>query len=189
MRKLKIGVIGYGIGEKHALAYRSTKKCQIYIFDKDKKKKKLIINDGFKFIDSEDEFFKNKFDVISIASHDKFHFNHILKASKSTNTILCEKPICNNFKQLNQIHKLIKSKRIRLTCNFVLRTVDLFKDIKKKIKSNFFGNIFFMEGSYFWSRINKLYGWRLNDAEYSFIKGAFIHMIDLLCWLINEKPK
>ena len=39
-----------------------------------------------------------------------------------------------------------------------------------------------------WSRIKKLSGWRLNDKEYSFIKGAAIHMIDLICWLIEKKP-
>ena len=188
MKKLKEGIIGYGVGEKHALGYKSTSKCRIIIFDKDKKKKKKILEDGFEFAEDESEFFKNKFDIISIASYDKFHFNHILKSTNSTNTILCEKPICNNIKQLKKINKLIKSKKIKLTCNFVLRTVDLFKDLKKKIKSNFFGDIFYMEGSYLWSRINKLSGWRANDKDYSFIKGASIHMIDLLCWLIGSNP-
>ena len=40
-----------------------------------------------------------------------------------------------------------------------------------------------------WSRIEKLSGWRSTDREYSFVKGAAIHMIDLICWLIEDRPK
>lgn len=188
MKKLKIGIIGYGVGQHHAKAYASLQKTQIKIYDKNKLKQKKIINDNFLAINSESNFFKNKFDIISIASHDKDHYRQIIKSTKSTNNILCEKPMCNNSAQLNKIYKKIKKNKINLKSNFVLRTIDLFLDIKKKIHSRYFGQIFYIEGSYLWSRINKLSGWRLNDKEYSFIKGAAIHMIDLICWLIEKKP-
>ena len=188
MKKLNVGIIGYGVGKHHANAYKSTKKCNIKIFDKSRLKKKQILKDNFIAINSEEEFFKNKFDAISIASHDKFHYQHIVKSSKLTKNILCEKPICNNFNELTKLYKIVRSKKIKLECNFVLRAVDLFIDIKNKIKSNYFGEIFFIEGSYLWSRIHKLSGWRVLDKEYTFIKGASIHMIDLICWLIEDKP-
>ena len=188
MKKLNIGIIGYGVGRHHAKAYASSDKVQIKIYDKDRVKQKKIIKDNYLAINSEKEFFKNKFDIISIASHDKDHYRQIIKSTDSTNNILCEKPICNNSFQLEKIFKKIINKKTNLESNFVLRTIDLFLDIKKKIHSTYFGEIFYIEGSYLWSRIKKLTGWRLNDKEYSFIKGAAIHMIDLICWLIEKKP-
>ena len=187
MKKLKVGIIGYGVGKHHADAY-AKKNCDIKIFDKNKITQKKILLDNFQLIRTEKEFFKNKFDIISIASHDKYHFNHIIKSSKLTHNIFCEKPICNNFSQLKKIRKLIKKNKINFQSNFVLRAVSLFEDIKNKIRTNFFGNIFFIEGSYLWSRINKMDGWRSMDKDYSFIKGASIHIIDLVCWLIYNKP-
>ena len=111
MKKLNIGIIGYGVGRHHAKAYASSDKVQIKIYDKDRVKQKKIINDNFLAINSESNFFKNKFDIISIASHDKDHYRQIIKSTDSTNNILCEKPICNNSAQLNKIYKKIKKKK------------------------------------------------------------------------------
>tara|TARA_B100001093_G_C26843661_1_gene1021732 strand:+ start:2233 stop:3216 length:984 start_codon:yes stop_codon:yes gene_type:complete len=188
MKKLNIGIIGYGVGQHHANAYASSDKTLIKIYDKNKFKQKKIIKDRFLLINSEKEFFKNQYDIISIASHDRDHYRQIIKSTNSTKNILCEKPICNNSTQLKKIYKKIIKEKINLESNFVLRTTDLFIDIKKKIHSKYFGEVFYIEGSYLWSRIKKLSGWRLNDKEYSFIKGAAIHMIDLICWLIEKKP-
>ena len=131
MKKLKVGIIGYGVGKHHAKTY-SISNCDIKIYDKDKNKQKKILLDDFELIKSEKEFFKNNFDIISIASHDKYHFEQIINSTKLTNNIICEKPICNNFSQLRKLHKIIKKNKINLQTNFVLRTVSLFKNIKKK---------------------------------------------------------
>lgn len=187
MKKLKVGIIGYGVGKHHADAYVK-KNCDIKIYDKNKITQKKILLDNFQLIKTEKEFFKNRFDIISIASHDKYHFNHIIKSSKITHNIFCEKPICNNFSQLKKIKKLVKKNKINFQTNFVLRAISLFRDIKNKIRKNYFGKIFFIEGSYLWSRVNKMNGWRSMDKDYSFIKGASIHIIDLVCWLIENKP-
>ena len=36
-------------------------------------------------------------------------------------------------------------------------------------------------------RIEKLFGWR-KVKNFSFTLGAAIHMIDLVCWLLNKRP-
>ena len=42
MKKLNVGIIGYGVGKHHAYAFKSTKKCNVKIFDKNKLKKKKL---------------------------------------------------------------------------------------------------------------------------------------------------
>ena len=37
-------------------------------------------------------------------------------------------------------------------------------------------------------RVNKFYGWRSKLKYYSKIYGAAVHMIDLMIWLIGDKP-
>ena len=39
-----------------------------------------------------------------------------------------------------------------------------------------------------WGRAEKLFGWRSKVKNFSFTLGAAIHMIDLICWILNKRP-
>ena len=49
--------------------------------------------------------------------------------------------------------------------------------------------MFYIEVDYLWGRVNKFYGWRSKLKYYSKIYGAAVHMIDLMIWLIGDKPE
>ena len=98
---IKAAIIGMGIGQKHFEAIENYKGAKVKIIcEKDKKKilqlkkrfpNKIITND-------ENEIFNNKeINLVSIASHDDYHFNQILKSIKSNKHIIVEKPMCLNF--------------------------------------------------------------------------------------------
>ena len=38
-------------------------------------------------------------------------------------------------------------------------------------------------------RKKNFYGWRSKEKDYSVTLGAGIHMIDLVMWMLNNKPK
>ena len=57
--------------------------------------------------------------------------------------------MCLNSDQLKNIYKFIKTKKIKMTSNLVLRVNSLFKDFKKKIDNN---RIYYIEGDYVWGR-------------------------------------
>ena len=60
---------------------------------------------------------------------------------------------------------------------------------KKKIENNYFGKIYSIDAEYLYGRLNKfLNGWRGKTANYSPMSGGGVHMIDLICWLIQELP-
>ena len=131
------------------------------------------------------KYFKIKeISIVSIASYDNFHYNQILKCIKNKKNIIVEKPICLNKKQLSSINSLLKT-NLKITSNMVLRTTDLFRQIKKKISNK---KIISIEADYLWGRSYKLYQWRSQLKDYSVIHGCAIHVIDLVLWLLNKKP-
>ena len=91
-----------------------------------------------------------------------------------------------NIKQLKIIKNYIdKNPKIKLTSNLVLRVNSLFNKFKKNLLKD---KIFYIEGDYIWGRKHKLFGWRSLNKEFSLIKGAGIHLIDLIMWLTSMKP-
>ncbi len=189
--KIKAAIIGTGIGLKHFEAIENYKNSNVEVICETNKKRIKFLKKKFpnKIITSDENYvFKNKkINLVSIASHDDDHYYQIIKSIKSSKNIIVEKPMCLNISQLKKIHKLItKKKKIKMTSNLVLRVNSLFKTFKKRIDNK---KIFYIEADYIWGRYKKLFGWRSNVKEYSLTLGAAIHMIDLVCWLINLKPQ
>jgi predicted dehydrogenase len=191
--RINVGVIGLGVGAKHARVLYSNKKVNLVtLCDFDNKKinlyKKIFKN--CKFTTNPDDIFKNpNIDIVSIASYDNFHAKHILQAIKYNKHFFVEKPFCLNINELNKIClNLKKKKKIIFSSNLVLRSNPAFMDLKKRIKKKTTGDIYYCEGDYNYGRINKiLHGWRGQIPFYSVILGGAIHLIDLIVWLSNKK--
>jgi predicted dehydrogenase len=191
--KLNVGVIGLGVGAKHAHALYSNKKVNLVsLCDLDNKKvnfyKKIYKNCNY--TNNSDDIFKNpNIDIVSIASYDNFHAKHILQAIKYKKHFFVEKPFCLNINELKKIcSSLKKNKEIVFSSNLVLRNNPVFVDLKKKIKTKVTGDIYYCEGDYNYGRINKiLCGWRGQIPFYSVVLGGAIHLIDLIIWLSDKK--
>ena len=195
MSNLNVGVIGLGVGEQHIIGFlKSNNVKSVSIFDKDKKKineiqkkyplKKIYTNDTEMINDKE-------INVISIASYDNCHFKQVMMSLERNKHVFCEKPICQNYQELEKISKLLKKKKkIIMTTNTVLRCSPRFIELKKKFENNSFGKVYFMEFDYNYGRLNKIIdGWRGKIKNYSVVLGGGIHLIDLLIWFLNAKPR
>ncbi len=188
--KVKAAVIGMGIGEKHLKAIDGFLGSEVKIIcEKDKKKiqmlKKKYPN---KMITSNEKsiFLDKQINLVSIASYDDNHYSQIVKCLKFNKNIIIEKPMCLNSNQLKNIYKLIKKKNIKITSNLVLRVNALFKNFKKRINKE---KVYYIEGDYIYGRKKKLFGWRSKIKQYSLTLGAGVHIIDLINWLTDLKPK
>jgi len=190
---LNAGVIGMGIGEKHALAYqnhRNTNLKTVCDFDHDKLKE---LNIKFPNVHMETNFQSildnDDIDIVSIASYDNFHSSQILQALKSGKHVMSEKPLCVNRDEMLQIHETQKQNPdAKLSSNLVLRTNSRFEKLRKDNAEGKFGEVYYLEGDYFWGRKSKLFGWRAEMDYYSIILGAAVHMIDLVMWLLGSRP-
>ena len=69
----------------------------------------LKFNDKIKF--SNHQIFQNKnIDMISIASHDNYHFSQILLALKNKKHVFVEKPLCQTYQELEKIKQELNKK-------------------------------------------------------------------------------
>lgn len=194
MKKVfNVAVIGLGVGEMHMRGYILNRQTKlIYACDKNKlklnrlKKKYKDVN----FISNPKKIFEDKnIDIVSIATYDNSHFNLIMEAIKHKKHIFVEKPLCQNLWQLKKIELKLKKKNLILFSNVILRKSKMFKDLKKKIKSKFFGKIFHIEADYNYGRIHKIKSnaWRSKIPFYSITQGGGIHIVDLILWLTGKK--
>tara|TARA_Y100000590_G_scaffold445270_1_gene577162 strand:- start:2306 stop:3286 length:981 start_codon:yes stop_codon:yes gene_type:complete len=188
--KIIAAVIGMGVGKKHLEAIDGYMGSTVKIICEKNKKKIQILKKKYpnKIVTSDEKliFLDKQINLVSLASYDNYHYNQILKCIRYNKNIIVEKPMCLNSDQLKNIYKFIKTKKIKMTSNLVLRVNSLFKDFKKKIDNN---RIYYIEGDYVWGRKKKLFGWRSKIKEYSLTLGGGIHVIDLINWLTGLKPK
>ena len=190
---LNVGVIGLGVGERHANVYKNDARCHLTGIHDFNHKKCEILKSKFprvKIYRSDNEIINDgNIDLISIASFDNYHFKQVINSLKKNKHVMVEKPICLNKEELDQIIEIKeKKKNIQLSSNLVLRTNPKMVDIKKDIMLSSYGSIYYIEADYFWGRTSKLSGWRSKMDYYSIILGAAIHMIDLIIWMLGVKP-
>ena len=190
---LNAGVIGMGIGEKHALAYQNHPHSELKsICDFDSEKQNTLTNkfpDQEIFVDSQSIINDEIIDIVSIASYDNYHAQQITQAIENKKHVMAEKPLCLSRGEMEHIRNALeKNPNICLSSNLILRTNLRFKKFKKDISEGKFGDLFYLEGDYYWGRKQKLFDWRAEMDFYSIILGAAIHMIDLVVWLVNSRP-
>mgnify|MGYP001333048752 CR=1 FL=1 len=190
---LNIGVIGMGVGEKHALAYQNHHHtvlktiCDLNLEKIKSLKSKFpdtaVQTDPQLILEDDD------IDIVSISSYDNFHLSQILQALESGKHVMSEKPLCLNRDEMLQIHETQKQNPdAKLSSNLVLRTNSRFGKLRKDNAEGKFGEVYYLEGDYFWGRKSKLFGWRAEMDYFSIIYGAAIHMIDLIMWLLDSRP-
>ncbi len=190
---LKAGVIGMGVGEKHALAYEDHDQVTLKkVCDFDQERLNELRN-KFSFlsmeIDDQSILKDENIDIVSIASYDNYHANQIIQAFENGKNVFVEKPLCLNQSEMIKIMAAKKqNNNVKISSNLVLRSNSRFSKFKNDIQKRKFGDIYYLEGDYYWGRRNKLFGWRAEMDYYSIILGAAIHMIDLVMWLLDSRP-
>ncbi len=192
MKKYNLAIIGLGVGEKVLKSLKNHKRIKkIKIFDLNKNKSQSCKKKySVEIYSRESEIYNDKdIDIVYIASYDNYHFAQCKKALESNKHIFVEKPAFLYQYQAKEFKKLLdKKQNIALVSNMILRKSERFKFLKKKIKKNLFGEIYYVEGDYNYGRLKKItQGWRGKIPFYSITLGGGLHIIDLLCWLLDIK--
>ena len=127
--------------------------------------------------------------ILSIATHDQYHYNQVVAGINSGKNIFVEKPLCQSWEELTHLHDMVIKRKVCLSSNLVLRSSILFQHIRKLISSGNLGDIYYFEGDYLYGRLNKILdGWRKNVNGYSVMQGGGIHMIDLMLEMTQNLP-
>jgi predicted dehydrogenase len=193
MKRLKAGIIGLGVGEKHIEGYQSHPECEVVAlcdFSDEKLAMARAKYPSFMLAKNANKVLNHpEIDIISIASYDNYHYEQIVKAVENGKHIFVEKPICLYEQELVHIRKLLQANpHLKISSNLILRMSPRFRLLKKMITGGDMGQLFYIEGDYNFGRIHKITeGWRGHIDFYSVIYGGGIHIIDLLLWLTGDR--
>lgn len=194
MPNLRCGVIGLGVGEQHALAFRNAPNADLVLLhDLDKQRAQDVVQRlGCGHVaDNEDALLNtDDLDVVAIASFDDDHADQVVKGLRKGKHLFVEKPLCRTRDELQRIRQAwLAANKPALDSNLVLRSAPLYRRLRTMIAAGEFGDIYAIDGEYLYGRLHKITkGWRHGVADYSVILGGAIHMLDLLCWLTGQYP-
>ena len=193
-KKLKVGVIGLGVGEAHIKSYKKIKNVEVTsICDIDQKKLNIIKNKfkiPYTYTDSKKITENKDIDLVSICSYDNFHYSQLISSFKNGKHVMVEKPVVLYKRQAEKVIKAWKDSKCYITSNLILRQSPRFKNLKKNIENKKFGEIYHIEGDYLHNILHKIIdGWRGKMSFYSTVYGGGIHLIDLMRWLIKDEVK
>ena len=192
-RKLRVGVIGLGIGMQHArtvAAHPGAELAMLCDLDPEKRVAAAAEFAGVPCVADAETLLASDLDVVSLASFDDFHYAQACRALTDGRHVYLEKPLCLHEAETRQLAALLRSRPgLRLSSNLVLRTCPRFLRVKAEMDAGSLGAVYHLEADYLWGRLPKLTGgWRADMDFYSIIHGAAVHMVDLVLWLTGARP-
>ena len=193
MTKLRAGIIGLGVGERHIAGYESHPDCEVVALCDFSAEKRAYLSAAYPaatIVAKADEILLNPdIDVVSIASYDNFHFEQVVQAIANDKHVFVEKPLCDHREQAVEIRRALNQKpSIKMSSNLILRRAPRFQWLKEKIDGGGMGRLSYVDADYNYGRVEKLTkGWRAAIEFYSMVYGGGVHMIDLMLWLTGRK--
>ncbi len=196
MKRLLVGVVGLGMGRWHIEGYRKNPRAKVVaIADPDEKRLARVGDEcGIKarYASAGDMFAREKLDVVSIATPNRFHKPLTLAALKAGCHVLCEKPMAMNAGEARAMIAAARRARRRLMINFSYRFTQAAQSLKRAVDSGALGKVYF--GRTIWHRsrgIPGFGGWfgirKLAGGGPLIDLG--VHRLDLALWLMGyPKP-
>lgn len=188
---LHVGVIGLGIGRKHAQGIKATHGAVLYaLCDTDKVRANALAKDldvPHVYTDYRDLIADPMIDAVVIASPDQCHREMIVNALNAGKHILCEKPIALTREDCDAIVAAVEQSSKKFMVGQVCRFTPGFKQAKEIIDSGAIGELTFVESEYAhdYTAIYAKGSWRTDPARNGVIGGG-CHAVDLLRWVAGD---
>lgn len=190
---MRAGVIGFGVGEQHAMAYAEDARARLVaICDPDPAKREAArarFPEAEILADPGEILARKDIDAVSIASPDDSHYGQIVAAIDAGKHIFVEKPVCLDKDELTDIHRRLQDKpELVFSSNLILRRSPRFQEIRRRIHAGDIGEPYYIEADYNYGRIHKIVdGWRGRIPNYSVMLGGGVHVVDLVLWIVGKR--
>jgi predicted dehydrogenase len=192
MKKIRIGVVGLGMGQAHINGYREHPEAEVVAVADvdqarlDKATRELGIEKCY--ADALEMFRKEDLDVVSIAVPNKFHKPLTVAALEAGAHVLCEKPMAMNAGEAEAMLAAAKRAGRRLGINFSFRFTPQSFAMKQLVESGELGDIYF--GRSVWHRRRGMPGFGGWFGTKALSGGGplidlGVHRLDLALWLMD----
>ena len=191
MKKIKIGIAGYGVvGKKRRAFIEKNKKMEIVAVSDILFKTDGTFPDGILFYKDYRKLFKLDIDAIFICLPNKYASEATILSLKNNLHTFCEKPPGKNVKEIKNIIKIEKKyPHLKLKYGFNHRYHDSFIEAKKIINSKKYGDIINIRAVYGKSAIIPFKGgWRSkrSQAGGGILLDQGIHILDMILHFVDE---
>lgn len=196
IEKLKVGVIGLGMGRAHlAAAIEYGAEVGLICDLSDEKLEKWGTENNVpreKWTkDYHDIINDESINVVIIATPDQQHRQQIAECLKAGKHVMCEKPLALTR---DDIVAIVKDVEEHPECKFMVgqicRYTPSFKMAKQYIEEGRLGELYYVESEYahdYMHMFDKPGNWRADPVRNGVVGGG-CHAVDLLRWLVGEDP-
>ncbi len=187
MNKVRIGVVGLGIGKRHISEYLKNKKAELVaISDANEKVLKEVSSQyrikGYKSL--EKMLKSEKLNGLSICTPPKSHFPLVKLAAENKVHILCEKPIAPTIAEAKEMIEVCKRNRVKLMIGFKKRFSPTYQFLKRHFAKEF-GRPTWILVKFALGKVDSDWFWKEDDGGGPIVENT-IHMIDLLRFLVGS---
>jgi predicted dehydrogenase len=128
-----------GLVWTHAKAYSLIDDLELAVTDIDPgKANEVSIVYHAKVVNESDKEVYKDFDLISISTPTPVHFEYLKKIlNYRPPVIICEKPVVNSLKQVDEVLHLYKSSGSKVLVNYMRRFQPAYKVLKERLKKNY----------------------------------------------------
>jgi len=196
MKTLRIGVIGLGIGRWHIEGYKTHPAAEVVAIADPDAARLAELGDKYgiagRYADAAAMLRKERLDVVSVTTPNKFHKPLTIAALQAGAHVLCEKPMAMNAAEARQMLAAAKKARKRLMINFSFRFTEQSWALKQQVDSGILGEVYFART--IWHRRRGLPGLGGWFGQKALAGGGplidlGVHRLDLALWLMGyPKP-
>ena len=189
-RRLRMGVVGLGMGQGHAQGYQSHPGAELVaLCDVDEARLQSVaakMGVPEQYTDTRKMFRQAGLDAVSIAVPNKFHAPLTIAALQAGLHVLCEKPMATTVKEAERMQEAARKARKNLMINFSFRFTEASGALKQQVDAGVIGDIYF--GRSVWHRRRGMPGGWFTDKELAGggpLIDLGVHRLDLALWLMG----
>ena len=193
-RKLRMGVVGVGMGKNHAKGFQSHPAAELVaLCDMDEKRLNAVaseLNVPERYTDVKAMLRQAKLDAVGVATPNKFHAPVTIAALNAGLHVLCEKPMAMNAKEAAKMNAAARKARKNLMINFSYRFSDMSHALKHQVDAGLIGDIYYGRTVWHRRRSGIITGGKASFVTKEISGGGplidlGVHRLDLALWLMG----